>query len=140
MKKKKEFDCVQMKHDIQRKLMKENAGLSLQERRRRLHKALAADPILGPWLKKIRSRELNPNHGTSPKEKSGDVLRAERVVKKKSFDCVKMKHDIQKKLVKELAGLSMEERRTRLEAKMAANPILGPGFKAAKPPKKRADK
>ena len=39
--KKKKFDCVQMKHDIQQELMKETG-------------ALAANHILGPFLQKIR--------------------------------------------------------------------------------------
>lgn len=51
--KKKKFDCVQMKHDIQQTLMKETSGLSAQERNRRLDKALAANHILGPLLGKI---------------------------------------------------------------------------------------
>jgi len=57
MTKKKEFDCVQMKHDIQQKLMKENAGLSAKERNRRLEQALAADPILGPFIKRLNAKK-----------------------------------------------------------------------------------
>lgn len=53
--KKKKFDSVQMKHDIQQKLRKQNSGLSLEERNRRLEKDLAANPILGPLLKKNNS-------------------------------------------------------------------------------------
>jgi hypothetical protein len=51
--KKKNFDCVQMKHEIQKKLMKQTAGLTLEERNRRLEKSLASNPILGPFLKKV---------------------------------------------------------------------------------------
>ena len=51
--KKKKFDCVQMKHDIQQKLLKQTSGLSAEERNRRLDKALAANHILGPFLQKI---------------------------------------------------------------------------------------
>ena len=57
MKKKKDFDCVQMKHDIQRKLMKEYAGLSLEERNRRSDQALAADPILGTFVKRLNAKK-----------------------------------------------------------------------------------
>ena len=55
--KKKNFDCVQMKNEIQQKLLKETSGLAAEERNQRLEKALAANPILGPFLQKIRARE-----------------------------------------------------------------------------------
>ena len=45
-------------------------------------------------------------------------------MKEKVFDCVQMKSDIQQRLLKEMAGLSLEERRRRLEDQVAANPIL----------------
>ena len=55
--KKKKFDCVQMKHEIQQKLLKQTSALSAEERNRRADKALAANPILGPFLKKISARK-----------------------------------------------------------------------------------
>ncbi len=42
----------------------------------------------------------------------------------KKFDCVKMKHDIQKKLAKEVQGLSCEERMAKFKKDIQANPIL----------------
>ena len=55
--KKKKIDCVQMKHDLQQKLRKETAGLAAEERNQRLEKNLAANPILGPFLKKIGAKK-----------------------------------------------------------------------------------
>jgi len=42
-----------MKDDIQRRLLKEYEGLSLEERRRLIKERVDADPILGPFWKKI---------------------------------------------------------------------------------------
>lgn len=60
MKRGKTFDCVQMKHDIQRKLMKEEAGLSWQERNKRAQDKILADPILGPWFQKLLEKQESP--------------------------------------------------------------------------------
>jgi len=46
----KEFDCVEMKHAIQRKLLKENAGRSWSERNAKIRKALSRDPHLSRLL------------------------------------------------------------------------------------------
>jgi len=51
---KKKFDCVQMKHEIQKKIGKERRGLSLAEQRRRSEARIAADPILGPIWREAR--------------------------------------------------------------------------------------
>ena len=51
----------------------------------------------------------------------------------KAFDCVQMKHEIQARIMKEIEGLSLEERNRRFEARIAADPILGPFWKNAKP-------
>lgn len=52
--KKKAFDCVQMKHEIQQQVMKEIAGLSCEERRQRLEDAIRSDPILGRIWQRAR--------------------------------------------------------------------------------------
>lgn len=44
----------------------------------------------------------------------------------KSFDCVRMKREIQKQIREECSGLSDEESCRRQMAKVARNPILGP--------------
>jgi len=54
MRKKKAFDCVQMKWDIQRKQREEFAGVSEAERRRIQMQRLAADPILGEFLQQAQ--------------------------------------------------------------------------------------
>ncbi|MBM3859182.1 MAG: hypothetical protein FJ395_05980 [Verrucomicrobia bacterium] len=58
--KKKAFDCVQMKWDIQRKLRKEYEGLTVAERNRLAEAKILADPILGPWWRKVRKRSVEP--------------------------------------------------------------------------------
>ena len=52
----KKFDCVKMKHDIQRQLLEEMAGLSLEEQRRRTEGQILSDPILGPLWRRLRQR------------------------------------------------------------------------------------
>jgi len=47
-------------------------------------------------------------------------------MKEKSFDCVRMKHEIQQRIREEIAGLSREERRRRTEEAILADPVLGP--------------
>ena len=54
MKKPKPFDCVQMKWDIQQKLMKEYEGMSAKEACRAQRRKIEEDPILGPYVKKLR--------------------------------------------------------------------------------------
>lgn len=55
MKTKKKFDCVQMKWDIQRQIAEEFAGIPEEEARRIMRERVAADPILGPFLEKVRA-------------------------------------------------------------------------------------
>ena len=58
MKKKKDFDCVEMKHSIQQELRKEYAGLSDQERIAKIEEELRQDDIFGAFLSKVPVREL----------------------------------------------------------------------------------
>lgn len=53
----KKFDCVQMKWDIQQKQREEFAGVDDAERRRILMERVVADPILGPFLRRLRAAE-----------------------------------------------------------------------------------
>ena len=43
----------------------------------------------------------------------------------KEFDCVRMKHEIQQEILREMRGLSPEEQRRRTEELILADPILG---------------
>ena len=52
--KKKTFDCVQMKWDIQRKQREELAGMSEADRRRVQTERIQADPILGPFIQRLK--------------------------------------------------------------------------------------
>ena len=57
MKPKKEFDCVEMKWEIQRKLREEYHGVPEAEARRLQREAVMKDPILGPFLAKLKASE-----------------------------------------------------------------------------------
>lgn len=50
----KPFDCVQLKWQIQEQLANEFAGVSEEEAQRRLNERVMADPILGPFLKRVQ--------------------------------------------------------------------------------------
>ena len=53
--KKKSFDCVRMKWDIQQKQREELAGMSEADKRRVQMEKIRADPILGPFIRKVRA-------------------------------------------------------------------------------------
>ncbi|MBI5763710.1 MAG: hypothetical protein HZA51_09335 [Planctomycetes bacterium] len=60
----KPFDCVEMKRQIQERLLKEDAALSASQRRARADERIEADPILGPvW----RSARPVPRAAVKPK-------------------------------------------------------------------------
>jgi hypothetical protein len=48
----KKFDCVQMKVEIQERLLREIVELGEEEAARRRHDRLVRDPILGAFLKR----------------------------------------------------------------------------------------
>jgi hypothetical protein len=56
MKIQKEFDCVEMKADIQARLLLEVAELGEEEARRRREARLAGDSILGGFLRAKEAR------------------------------------------------------------------------------------
>jgi len=69
MKPPKDFDCVQMKWKIQEQLAKEFAGVPEEEAQRRLNERVRADPILGPFLKRVQDvsrARLRPGRVTKP--------------------------------------------------------------------------
>ena len=57
---KKDFDCVEMKWEIQRKISEKYAGVPEEEARRRQWAEILADPIVGPLLAKVLAREKAP--------------------------------------------------------------------------------
>lgn len=59
--KKKSFDCVQMKWDIQRKQRQELAGMSEADKRRVLMDRIRADPILGPFIQRVNQAPTSPS-------------------------------------------------------------------------------
>lgn len=46
-------------------------------------------------------------------------------MKTKTFDCVKMKEECQRAVMKKYDGLPLEERRRKMVADILANPVLG---------------
>jgi hypothetical protein len=57
MKPEKEFDCVQMKTEIQEQLLREVSELGEDEAQRRRAERLARDPILGAFLRKMMAAQ-----------------------------------------------------------------------------------
>jgi hypothetical protein len=53
----KDFDCVQMKWDIQQELLEEEQQLGKEEARRRRDERVRNDPILGPFLRRVEAYE-----------------------------------------------------------------------------------
>lgn len=60
MKAEKQFDCVEMKADIQERLLREIAELGEDDAKKRRAERLARDPILGAFL-----RAKNVSSGSS---------------------------------------------------------------------------
>ena len=56
MKNEKRFDCVAMKQTIQDTLCAELATLTPEERHREEQRRIENDPVLGDWLKRVRSQ------------------------------------------------------------------------------------
>ncbi len=52
----KKFDCVEMKREAQEKVRQKYAGIPEVEARRLHGEAVLDDPILGPFLARLRSR------------------------------------------------------------------------------------
>jgi len=52
--------------------------------------------------------------------------------KEKQFDCVRMKDEIQQKILAERKALGAEEQRKRAHERIAANPVLGPIWQRTK--------
>jgi hypothetical protein len=53
----KGFDCVQMKWDIQQRLLEEETRLGRVEARRLQDERVRSNPILGPFLQRLEARE-----------------------------------------------------------------------------------
>ncbi len=66
MRKKKDFDCVEMKWKIQQDLLREEQELGREEAKKRRKQRVLDDPILGPFLAKLtdKSRSGRPERVT----------------------------------------------------------------------------
>lgn len=60
MKAGKDFDCVQMKWDIQQRLLNEFRGMDPTEARRIQRERVSADPLLGPFLERVKAVPRTP--------------------------------------------------------------------------------
>jgi len=58
---------------------------------------------------------------------------------KKTFDCVRMKHDIQQKLLEKMRDMTPEEQRRFTEETILANPKLARFWKPLKPASGRVE-
>jgi len=56
VKKKKDFDCVEMKWKIQQDLLREEQELGREEAKKRRRQRVLDDPILGPFLAKVTTK------------------------------------------------------------------------------------
>ena len=56
MRKKKDFDCVEMKWKIQQDLLREEQELGREEAKKRRRQRVLDDPILGPFLAKLTNK------------------------------------------------------------------------------------
>jgi len=53
---KKKFDCIKMKHDIQKKILNEMKGLTPEQQRKKVQKDIEFDSVLGPLVKKVTKK------------------------------------------------------------------------------------
>jgi hypothetical protein len=65
LKQDKNFDCVQMKTDIQGRLLREIAELGEEEAARLRHERLVHDPILGAFLDR-KAADASPSTQRTP--------------------------------------------------------------------------
>ena len=56
MKKRKDFDCVEMKWKIQQDLLREEQELGREQAKKRRRQRVRDDPILGPFLAKLTTK------------------------------------------------------------------------------------
>ena len=54
MLKTKQFDCVKMKQDIQRKILEEFQNVPENQARQIKRRQIEQDPVLGPFLRRLR--------------------------------------------------------------------------------------
>jgi hypothetical protein len=66
MKAGKDFDCVEMKAEIQQRLLREVAELGEEEAQRRRAQRLLRDPILGGFLRTRMTNGKRPAEHTRP--------------------------------------------------------------------------
>jgi len=62
MKGEKTFDCVEMKAEIQERLLRESTDLGEEEARKRRAERLSRDPILGGFLRKKKAMQAVAEH------------------------------------------------------------------------------
>lgn len=65
----KAFDCLQMKDEIQARILSDEAGLTDDEIQARRRERILADPVLGRWFENLVSTQADASTPTpaSPK-------------------------------------------------------------------------
>lgn len=71
MKTNKKFDCVQMKWDIQQKLLEAEKDMTAEERIMSTEKRIRSNPVLGPWFQKVRRKSPVPAMVAESRSKYG---------------------------------------------------------------------
>ncbi len=98
---------------IQEKIAEETQGLSPEQRLQRQKRVVENGPFAERWKAPV-----------SQSRKSGEIPRPiAREKKRKSFDCVEMKHRIQERLAEETKGMSPEERHSYMRRKSENSPF-----------------
>jgi hypothetical protein len=64
MAKVKDFDCVEMKNEIQAKLLERYRGMTDEEIRADQDRRIEADPILGPLFRRLTGRKSSFDEST----------------------------------------------------------------------------
>lgn len=57
--KNKIFDCVKIKHDIQKKILKEMKGLTSEQQRKKVQKDIESDSVFGPLVRNVLKGKKN---------------------------------------------------------------------------------
>lgn len=85
---KKTFDCVEMKNEIQRQLLAEYEGLTLEEQKTLMDRQILSDPMMGPMYRRLKGRNNSVSRAVAEEamavhEESAEYQpRRDRVVRK----------------------------------------------------------
>ena len=113
--KNKAFDCVEMTLRIQEKIGLETQALSPSERRERQRRSVEASSFAERWKAPAKAVPFLVESARQPA-----LTR-----KKKSFDCVEMKHRIQERIYEQTKEMTPAERMAHMHRRIAEGPFAG---------------